>query len=241
MKAHLLLLPAACLLFGADAPRDARPAHLVWAQKMVHNVSADRTHYQHKESEVRWEEPYVCKTDCSGFRNAVLQRAYGRTGHDFEEWFQKKRPLAADYCDAIQKEKKFKRIDIIAESRPGEVLAVRYPPGDPENKDHNSGHVMLLVSKPAPRHPTEPLIAGTRQWEVEIIDQSHSGHGPKDTRNQAKERDDRSGVGQGVLRLYANPDGTVAGYTWSTSKKSAYRDQTRRHLAIGRLDAARKP
>jgi hypothetical protein len=63
---------------------------------------------------------------------------------------------------------------------------------------------------------------------VDVIDSSHSGHGPADARN----RDHRSGLGEGSLILLTDPDGRPTGYRWSLSQRSkAYRTQ----VALGHL------
>ena len=44
-----------------------------------------------------------------------------------------------------------------------------------------------------------------------------------------------TGLGEGVFRTYTQKDGTIAGHSWSTQKRSEYHDQGGRHLVIGRL------
>ena len=142
----------------------------------------------------------------------------------------KRRPLAIDYHDAIVKQRGFKLVQRLSAVRPGDVIAIKYPP-DAEN----SGHIMLVAETPRSIPGTRPEISGTEQWEVTVIDSSRSSHGKTDTRR----RDDGSfgsGVGEGVFRIYTNRDGTVAGYTWSTFANSDYYDQNTRHLVIERLD-----
>ncbi|MFO1351496.1 MAG: hypothetical protein U1F68_12855 [Gammaproteobacteria bacterium] len=44
-----------------------------------------------------------------------------------------------------------------------------------------------------------------------------------------------AGVGEGLLRLYANQAGQIVGYAWSTFENSDFYAQSERHLRIGRL------
>ena len=239
----LLLALAAAVLLAAGPPRDAEPAHVEWARTMVQGLRRDDTSYRHQDASVKWKgvdgaAAYECHTDCSGFLNALLQRAYGLPDDTLKEWFGTRRPLAKTYHDAIEKESHFQRITHLGDVRPGDVLAIRYPADDPENKDRNSGHVLLVVAKPRPRKASAPLVDDTEQWEVAVIDESHTGHGKTDTRHK-EEGGFAPGLGEGVFRLYGHKDGTVAGHAWSTQKQSEYHDQGGRHLVIGRLVQAK--
>jgi hypothetical protein len=214
---------------------DAVPAHLVLALDLVEHIRPEDTHYQHKDFEVSFERPCTCKTDCSGLLDALLKQAYGSTSKDFQKQFGARHPQASHYHDAIEKGAGFKRITRLSAVEPGDILAVKYAENDPDRKDNDTGHVMLVVVKPARRQATEPVKSGTRQWEVEVIDQTRSPHGPEDNRARWKQ-EDKSGLGRGLLRLYTDADGAVAGYTWSTEPGSKYRSQEDRHLVIGRLE-----
>jgi predicted HNH restriction endonuclease len=90
----------------------------------------------------------------------------------------------------------------------------------------------MIVSSPVLRTATAPLINGTTQYEVSIIDCSQSGHGSADTRYISSGNWD-DGVGKGVFRLYVNKKGAITGYTWSTYSSSVYYSQSERQLAVG--------
>ena len=117
----------------------------------------------------------------------------------------------------------------ISDVRPGDVIAIKYPAGS-----ENTGHVMLVAAAPQRSQNSEPMVAGTEQWTVTIIDETSSSHGKGDTRLGADGKS-RAGVGRGVFRIYADSRGNVMGYTWSTSRRSEFRAQNDRHLDIGRL------
>src|SRR5262249_50702701 len=152
---------------------------------LVEKVKPADTSYRHKDGVVTWADSsgtdrYRCHTDCSGLLNVLLKHAYGYKDGDLKRWFGKKRPQARDYHDAILRLHGVTRIRELKNARPGDVLAIRYPPGA-----GNTGHTMLVASPPRLRKASKPLVDGTQQWEVEVIDSSRSGHGPADTRRNA--------------------------------------------------------
>jgi hypothetical protein len=250
---HLLVFLAVVGPFATVLPRPARgepgrPAacpHLDWAMRLVEEVRREDTSYRHRNSAVHWRgvggaEMSDSHTDCSGLVNALLRRSYGLTGRSFQQWLGTRRPQAITYHDAIVAGDRFTRIRRLADVRPGDIIAIRYDLDDPDNVARNTGHILLVVEKPRMRAASAPRVAGTTQWEVVVIDQSSSGHGASDTRRKPG-GGFASGLGKGVLRVYTDRAGNVAGYTWSTSRRSRYYDQDERHLVLGRLDAQRLP
>jgi len=221
---------------GGAAQRAIKKSHLEWARLLVTELQPENTSYQHKQGFIKWRGDdgaavAESRTDCSGFLNVLLERAYALTPGDFEKWLGKRRPLASEYHDAIAQQQRFRLITTARNVRAGDVIAIRYPPGTNEN----TGHIMIVESPPVRRNNSKPEIDNTQQWEVSVIDSSESGHGRTDTRRKP-DGTFGSGVGQGIFRLYTNPSGEIVGYTWSTFANSDYYDQTMRHLVIGRLD-----
>jgi hypothetical protein len=86
----------------------------------------------------------------------------------------------------------------------------------------------------------EPIVESTEQWPVTVIDESKSGHGPTDTRRNP-DKTFRGGLGKGVFRIYARPNGELAGYAWSTFANSKFYGEGNRGIAIGRFDPNFKP
>ncbi|PWT92412.1 MAG: hypothetical protein C5B55_06475, partial [Blastocatellia bacterium] len=175
-------------------------------------------------------EGYQSHVDCSGLLNVLFERAYGITPNDFEKWLGKRRPLASEYFNAITQQQNFRSITSIANVRPGDIVAIRYPPGT----NDNTGHIMIVNDVPSRRKPSKPEVEGTEQWEVSVIDSSESGHGKTDTRRKP-DGSFGDGVGQGILRIYTGTNNEIVGYTWSTFAVSDYYDQNTRQLVIGRL------
>jgi hypothetical protein len=173
---------------------------------------------------------YANRTQCGSFVTRVLKQAYAWNDTYFKNWFGSTSPTAAVYHDAILAGNGFTAFDTVQDIAPGDIIAIKYPAGLSA-----TGHVMMARGAAFERTASAPLVAGTRQYAVEIIDSSQTGHGPDDTRLMADNSWD-SGAGIGTLRIYADEySGEIAGYTWSTYSTSVYYDQNTRHLTVGRL------
>jgi len=226
---------ALCVLIPSGVAQQNKPTHLDLARVLVRELRPEDTSYQHKQGYITWKgengaEGYQSHVDCSGLLNVLLERAYGITPNDFEKWLGKRRPLASEYFNAITQQQNFRSITSIGNVRPGDIMAIRYPPGTNEN----TGHIMIVNDVPSRRNPTKPEIEGTAQWEVSVIDSSESGHGKTDTRRKP-DSSFGDGVGQGILRIYTSANNEIVGYTWSTFAVSDYYDQNTRQLVIGRI------
>lgn len=220
-----------------DAQEKSHPKHLIEAQKLVKHLDLENTSYRHGEAMVVWHEPYASHTDCSGFVDALLSRCYGYEPDDFKRWLHSHRPTARRYHDAIVEQHGFHRIRDVAEIRPGDFLAIKY-----FIESENTGHIMLAVESPKRLTPKSPLVEGTEQWEIRVIDSSHTGHGVTDTRHKKGEAGkDHAGLGEGIFRIYSAADGTVAGFAWSTGASSEFKEPREEHLVIGRLKPDFRP
>jgi len=231
----LILSCALCILISKGAAQQNKQTHLELARILVRELRPEDTSYQHKQGYIIWKgengsEGYQSHVDCSGLLNVLFERAYGITPNDFEKWLGKRRPLASEYFNAISQQQNFRAITAIGNVRPGDIIAIRYPPGT----NDNTGHIMIVNEVPSRRKSSKPEIDGTEQWEVSVIDSSESGHGKTDTRRKP-DGSFGDGVGQGVLRIYTDSGNQIVGYTWSTFAVSDYYDQNTRQLVIGRL------
>jgi hypothetical protein len=132
---------------------------------------------------------------------------------------------------AIESQRGFQRVRTITAVRPGDLIAIAFPPGSGA-----TGHVMIADSDPARRAGSAPMVPGLRQYELAVMDSSHSGHGFDDTRMRAGAH--QTGVGRGTLRLYVMPGGTIGGYSWSTRAVSHFFPIGERPLVVGRFNTA---
>jgi len=214
----------------------AEPKHLTVARQLVAHLDLANTDYEHGTPSVKFTAPCESHADCSGFADALLQHSYGLDKEQFRKIFGSGRPSAKRYHDAIEEENGFKEIKHVGDFQPGDFLAVKY-----FSRKDNTGHVMLAASSAVRMSPARPIVPGTQQWEVTIIDSSETGHGPTDTRH-AKGADgkDHDGLGEGVLRIYSDADGTVAGFAWSTGSASKFKAPSDEHLVIGRFEVPSK-
>jgi hypothetical protein len=215
---------------AAVAAPPANGNHLAAARDLVANVDLAHTSYEHGQGTVTWTGTPSSYTDCSGFVDHLLMHTYGYSSDDFKHWFDSRRPSAKRYYEAIVDQTGFVRLDRVTDLKPGDFIAVKYL-----NRADNTGHIMLVDQVPVRAPGAKPEPYGTA-WLVPIIDSSESGHGPTDTRHKrgAGGRD-HDGLGQGVLRLYANAQGRVTGFTWSTLSSSAFRGPDEEPVALGRL------
>lgn len=237
MKHRLLAILVAALLTAAAGLAAEAPKHLTAAAELVHHLPLQNTSYRAGDPEVTWHGDYQSHADCSGFVDALLMHSYGYSRDDFKRWFDSHRPSARRYHDAIVDGRGFHRIERLAEVRPGDILAVKY-----FHRTDNTGHVMLVADSPRHIAPTPPVVSGTDQWEVTVIDSSRSGHGPTDTRHhRGPEGKDHEGLGRGVLRIYSDHEGHLAGFSWSTAKVSKFIAPDEEQLVVGRLISGFKP
>jgi len=216
-----------CIAAEVDAGKLVSDAHT-----LLNAVKPEDTSYIHKKDIISWGgvgEKAVCHSDCSGLISALLLHSKFFSEEQLNKNLGSNRPLAKHYHDAIIHQRGFKEITKIDEVRPGDIIAIKYPPGS-----GNSGHLMLIASLPMKRSPTEPLVKNSIQYEIEIIDSSSSGHGASDSRrlDSGKYRD---GLGKGVYRIFADEKGLYVGHTWSVYPTSKYYEMTIRNLVIGRI------
>lgn len=216
------------------------PKHVDEARSLVATLDASRTQYKHGEQIVHWKQgdrPSEARCDCSGLLDALLTRAYGYHDGDYKRWFGVKRPLAAHYHDTILQENGFTRVRDVQLIQPGDILAVKYKQ---LATDKSTGHVMLVMEPPTPMIAKRPLVDGTKQWSVAIVDSTKSPHGKDDSRMN-DDGTKSNGVGRGTFRLYVDANGEVIAYAWSTSSGSIFRERATHSLVVGRLVAGFKP
>ncbi|WP_437568864.1 hypothetical protein [Sorangium sp. So ce542] len=211
------------------------PSHFYWADTLVAHIAPENNEYGSGTSYVSWAgvegaTEYRSRSLCASFVTHVIKRAYGLSTYDIAAWFGSTSPNAILYHDRIVAEDGFDEILTVDQIQAGDIIAIEYPPGTTA-----SGHVAIAASAAVPRSGIYPLIAGTTQYVLTVLDASTTGHGMTDTRRQS-DGSWHPGVGRGDMRLYAsNSTGAIVGYTWSPQAGSTYYSKQMRDIAIGRL------
>jgi hypothetical protein len=163
---------------------------------------------------------------------------YGYKTEDLERWLGSKQPRARDYFDAIQSGNGFLFIRYVRDLQPGDFIAIKYL-----FWSKSTGHIMIVVKKPQMGIETPPFITGTEQWIVTVIDSSEIGHGKSDTRyKRGRNGKDHDGLGRGIVRLYSDESGRIAGFSWGYGSKGShvvqlaeFKGPDKAPVALGRL------
>ena len=236
-SAPVLFVSALCIGLTAAgvsrAKETAADQHVATAERLVEQLDLANTGYAHGPGSVTWTGTVVSYSDCSCFINDLLAHDDGLAPDDFRRWMGHGRPSAENYHDAIVATRGFARLDAVMDVRPGDLIATRYL-----TRHDNTGHIMLVAKAPRRIAPSPPFVGEDTQWSIAVIDSSKSGHGPADTRHKRGiDGHDHPGLSRGVLRIYADARGEVAGFSWSTAKNSRFIGPEDEHLVIGRLVA----
>ncbi len=235
---------AAVSLFTARAQQlevATAPAHLTQAIQLVDSLhGVEDNHYGGGKRHIEWEPGHSsARTVCSSFTTLLLEHTYGWTDKEIRAWVGESNPMASVFHDEIVAKNRFLRIVHVKAIRPGDILAVKYTDHHvSSNGVEDTGHVMIVALRPMLITAQKPVIEGTEQYLVAVIDSSASGHGPRDTRHKP-DGTFTGGIGRGEMRLYADADGKIAGYTWSATPKSPYLTAPDREMVAGRLKEAK--
>jgi hypothetical protein len=208
------------------------PPDLHWARLLVAEVTPRNNAYATDPTIVRWAgvggaQRAVNRSVCSTFVDQVMEQAYGYPAASVTSWLGL---YAQTIHHAIVQGRGFISIATVGSIEPGDIIAIEYYDDDRPS----TGHAMIVDEAPQPIRAIPPLIPGTQQYSVAVIDSALSGHGPLDTRAEAHGRW-HSGVGRGIFRLYSDAHGHIAGYSWSATAGSRYYPPRIRNLRVGRL------
>src|SRR5262245_49038984 len=160
------------------------------ALALLRSLSAKDNAYVFGGNVVVFDKSPECKTDCSGLLNALLKHADGFDAERMRRVLGSTRPTAKRYFDAIADRKDFDQVENI---RSGDILAIAYVKN---YTGRATGHVMLAAGRAQHMEPRGPLISGTTQWEVPVIDSAINGHGPDDTRRPGTDGKKSTGIGK---------------------------------------------
>jgi hypothetical protein len=249
VNAWICLLAAATCWFASPAMSQASgevPAHLALAREIVDKVAPEHNRYRLGGRTVRvpgsGNDAYAVEADCTGFLLALLQQA----GYPTEARMvllrpgpKRKRPRAEDFVLSIEQEKGFARIERIDRVRPGDLLAHAMLKLEDQAATQTTGHVFLIDAAPRRIPPRNPVVPGTTQYEVRIIDTNDEVVGSDDSRLSRSGK--ATGAGKGTIRVYTDPEGRLVGWarTFRDARFFSYdprfpSDTKLRKAAIGR-------
>lgn len=198
---------------------------LSWEELLVNGLvasgNARNTYTQAYPPIVTWAgidgaTTYSNVSDCSSLLSLVMKRSYGITDTAMVAWLGAKWPGPKAYHDAIVAGAHFTRITAISQMQPGDVLAIKGLSAG------YSSHVAVIVRAPMPVIATKPFIAETTQYQILVDDSTSNYHYIQDTRYVASPDTSFTGAGRGMMRLYADTNGNLVGFTWSMSNGSTY-------------------
>ena len=174
--------------FAAVCPQTAQAGlveHLDLAELLVATVLPAVNYYGDPTS-ITWEgennlDHSTNRSKCATLVTQLFERAYDP---DYVAWFGCTSPHAASYHDAIEVEHGFTLIESIKDVQPGDIIAIEYLDAGCTNLTcgtfstcTTTGHVAIVADVPKLRTASAPLVAGTTQYTVDIIDTSTSYHG----------------------------------------------------------------
>ncbi len=202
----------ACLLvFTASiavAQTDRSVPHLETARQLVRDLQhhARINEYGSQPTFLRWNHPTrEARTVCATFITHLFEHTYGWKEEDIQQWIGSNGADASEWQEAIVHENGFRHLKTVDEVHPGDILAIKYNDG---SKD--TGHIMVVDEEPEHITASSPIEPETKQYRVEVIDSSASGHGPTDTRHKP-DGGFTGGIGQGTIRLYVDEGRILSG------------------------------
>ncbi len=190
--------------FGPPPPPGSPAAARVVATLERVERRTRTTRYQHRTAVDERRGDY--RWDCSGMAAWVLERAAPRARRALGPG----RPVARTFARTIARAptdrgRGWRRVDRVADVRPGDVLAWQRPPA---MRSANTGHVAFVMSAPVEVH------AGI--WAVRILDSTSLAH-QDDTR-----RPGGTGTGRGTMTFAVDDAGRGEAYGWVGTRSLGY-------------------
>lgn len=248
LASTVVLLVCHSLAVAQPEPADT-PRHLALARELVDNIKPQDNRYRLGGRHIGFpgdsaSSSYSVQADCSGFLLALFERAQYRVQPQMSYVPSRRlrtRPAAEDFVYSIENEKGYRHIKTVKDMRPGDLLAHAMLKAEDRQEVGTTGHIFLINSLPKPIRARNPIVEGTEQFEVSIIDSNEEYVGPDDTR-LADPANRITGLGRGTIRLYADADGVLIG--WARTFRNTQRffsynprfpsDTRLRKAAIGR-------
>jgi hypothetical protein len=226
----IFALAASSFFMSLPALASDVPRHLELARELLAHIQPEDNHYSLGEAIVTFPgdlfaSRYAVRADCSGFLLALFNRAqYGIASKMIflNNFGRRHRHAAEDFVLSIEQEKGFKRVLQVAAIQPGDLIAHRMLQAEDKQQTGTTGHIFLVNSAARPIAARPPEVAGTRQYEIAVIDSNREYVGSDDTR-LADPAHKISGVGGGTIRLYADAEsGELVGWARTFKNTSKF-------------------
>jgi hypothetical protein len=193
------------------------------AEHIVNTLTA--TVYQHQDDIDPAAGVYKC--DCNGFAEFVLSNTAPRHLSLIPKEAGQARPRAFEYFSFFASltpvsTKDWKRVDLLAEARRGDIAAWRFPTIEAHQ---DTGHVVILAETPS-------LDPSGQFFTVRVYDSAAEAHFD-DTRNPpaGPSASGATGVGSGVINFRVDAEGRPLAYLFAPPLTAQY---AYRPISIGR-------
>lgn len=230
MKAHQTLaissIAASLITLAASPALAVTPLELVI--DLSHNIlPADNTW---GTCNINWAAHTAVSNGACLFTRAVAD-ANGYSNATINSFWGSNSPSSAIYYQKIIDQVHFTSITAMGSIAPGDLISIKYTDTTPVG-----GTSMIVELAPVQITAQAPIIAGTTQWVVGVIDSTQNPHYVTDSRWWADgPLTHDQGVGRGDMRIYVNDTtGAYDGHTWSWDN-GPYKTQATRPIAVGRF------
>lgn len=207
----------------AWAAEDAVPKYLELARELVATVKPENNKYEFNGPEgVRWKGDLFTsensvRTACGPFVAAMFERAKDPTVDVIKShvnFYQRTKYLRiTDWYEASMKGWGLKKVETLNEVQPGDLFIFACFDKCGTSQGDVPGHITIVDEKPIKAAAKNPVIEGTEQWELTVIDSADAAHDRNDTRFVPKGEKKITGVGRGSYRIYTDVSGIPVGYT----------------------------
>jgi len=195
------------------------PKHLALARELVANVKPENNRYSLGEQSISlpsdiFSSGYSFRADCSGFLLAIFDRSKYSIQQKMSYQSpssKRRRPAAEDFVFSIEQGAGYSHIRRVTDIEPGDILAHAMLRLEDQKLTNTTGHAFLIDSYPKKITPRNPIVEGTDQFEVSIIDSNEEYVGSDDSR-LADPSNKIKGLGKGTIRIYSDSNGELVGW-----------------------------
>lgn len=228
---------------------EAIPKHLQVARDIVKNVKPENNYYTNDRRYVRFPgdlftSEYHVHTNCTGLVESSMEKAYDISPKFSTRKFSSMYSII-DWVDGVDRGEMFDKITKVQDVQLGDFVLWKFiikPAGvDPAF----NGHIVTIDSLPKKIEPQrKPVMEGTTQWELWVIDSNSSAISFDDTRYVAKTSAanaeatkvaKKTGAGRGRIYLYTNEAGEIVGQSFGFASAKVNVQDVDRHIVMARV------